>query len=61
MRNRNGSDIMKRYYHTPDAELEFIPRDVITSSANDPYRLDVAWDFSKYAEADPADLIDSMQ
>lgn len=60
MRNKNGSDIMKHIYHTPNAELEFMPKDIITSSANDPYRYDVAWDLSKYAGSDPADLINNM-
>ena len=41
---------MKQLYHAPAVELLYLSRDVITTSATEPYVGDLEWDFSKYGD-----------
>ena len=49
---------MKHIYNSPEIELMSVARDIITSSADDPWVTAAKWDFSKYS--DPADYIDGV-
>ena len=50
---------MKNTYKAPKLELMKLTKDVITTSAADPYKLDIKWDLNASA-ADPADYIDGV-
>ena len=59
MRKRIGCDIMKNTYKAPKLELMNLSKDVITTSAADPYKADIKWDLNA-SIADPADYIDNV-
>ena len=56
MRKQNGCDMMKKFYKAPDIELMNLSKDVITTSAADPYAQDIKWDLTATAY-DPASIL----
>ena len=50
---------MKNTYKAPKLELMNLSKDVITTSAADPYKADIKWDLNA-SVADPADYIDNV-
>ena len=48
--------MMKKFYKAPDIELMNLSKDVITTSAADPYAQDIKWDLTATAY-DPASIL----